>query len=249
MPRLSILLLVTLWPALLEAASATIAVASNFKTTLEALTTAFEQSHPHQLKVVNASTGVLYSQIIYGAPFDVLLAADSQRPRLLEQQDLAVSGSRFTYAIGQLVLIGPSLEQASPEQTSSKVLQNNSGKLAIANPAIAPYGLAAQQVLQHLDLWPGVESQLLKASNVAQAYQFVDSGGAALGLVAYSQLVNSPKTYRIIPASWHQPIEQQAVLLQAGLNNPAAVDFIAFLQSPDASTIIRRDGYTVSAQE
>jgi molybdate transport system substrate-binding protein len=159
-----------------------------------------------------------------------------------------VPGSRFTYASGQLVLIGPALTQASPQQSIANLLQSNTGKLAIANPATAPYGLAAQQLLQHLDLWTAQQPHLLRASNIAQAYQFVDSGGAALGLVAYSQTLNRPGAYRLIPMAWHQPIEQQAVLLQTGRDNPAALAFITFLHSVEARAIIASDGYRTGGE-
>ena len=251
MPRLLTLLLIAVWPTLSFAATTTVAVSTNFKTTLEHLRSAFEQTHPHQLKLVSAATGVLYQQIRFGAPFDLLLAADSQRPQLLEQQGQAINGSRFTYATGQLVLAGKALDSRILEKTTNpaeikKLLHANSGKLAIANPDTAPYGLASQQVLQHLGRWSVVQPQLVRAVNIAQAYQLVDSGNAMLGLVAYSQVIHTQRPYRKIPADWHQPIQQQAVLLQSGANNPATLEFIKFMQSSEASNIIREDGYTVT---
>jgi molybdate transport system substrate-binding protein len=251
MPRLLTLLLIAVWPTLSFSATTTVAVSTNFKTTLEHLRAVFEQTHPHQLKLVSAATGVLYQQIRFGAPFDLLLAADSQRPQLLEQQGQAINGSRFTYATGQLVLTGNALEIRAPENTVSpaeikQLLQASSGKLAIANPDTAPYGLASQQVLEHLGSWSLVQSQLVRAGNIAQAYQLVDSGNAMLGLVAYAQAIHTPRPYLKIPADWHQPIHQQAVLLQSGANNPATLEFIKFMQSPEAINIIRHDGYTVS---
>ena len=251
MPRLLTVLLIAVWPTLGFAASTTVAVSTNFKTTLEHLRSAFEKSHPHQLKLVSGATGVLYQQIRFGAPFDLLLAADSQRPRLLEKQGHAISGSRFTYAIGQLVLTGNNVANPTPQKTEEpadikQLLEINSGKLAIANPDTAPYGLASRQVLQHLGSWSQVQPQLVRAGNIAQAYQLVDSGNATLGLVAYSLVSHTQRPYRKIPADWHQPIQQQAVLLQSGANNPAALEFIKFMQSPDARKIIREDGYTVT---
>jgi molybdate transport system substrate-binding protein len=251
MPRLLTLLLIAVWPTLSFAATTTVAVSTNFKTTLEHLRSAFELTHPHQLKLVSAATGVLYQQIRFGAPFDLLLAADSLRPQLLEQQGQAIIGSRFTYATGQLVLTGNSFESSTLENTKNpadikQLLEANTGKLAIANPDTAPYGLASRQALQHLGSWSLVQSQLVRAGNIAQAYQLVDSGNATLGLVAYAQVIHSQRPYRKIPPDWHQPIQQQAVLLQSGANNPATLEFIKFMQSPEASTIIRHDGYTVS---
>ena len=251
MPRLFALLLIAVWPTLSIAATTTVAVSTNFKTTLEHLRLAFEQTHPHQLKLVSASTGVLYQQIRFGAPFDLLLAADSHRPQRLEQQGQAVSGSRFTYAIGQLVLTGKPLESSTLENTTTpadikQLIEANSGKLAIANPDIAPYGLASRQVLQHLGSWPSLQPKLVRAGNIAQAYQLVDSGNAMLGLVAYAQVIHTQRRYQKIPTDWHQPIQQQAVLLQSGANNPAALEFIKFIQSPEAGNIIREDGYIVT---
>lgn len=251
MPRLLTLLLIAVWPTLSFAATTTVAVSTNFKPTLEHLRSAFEQTHPHQLKLVSAATGVLYQQIRFGAPFDLLLAADSQRPQRLEQQGQAVSGSRFTYATGQLVLTGNTLESSALENTANpadlkQLLHANTGKLAIANPDTAPYGLASRQVLQHLGSWSLVQAQLVRAGNIAQAYQLVDSGNATLGLVAYAQVIHSQRRYQKIPSNWHQPIQQQAVLLPSGANNPATLEFIKFMRSPEASDIIRNDGYTVT---
>jgi molybdate transport system substrate-binding protein len=251
MPRLLTLLLIAVWPTLSFAATTTVAVSTNFKTTLEHLRSAFEQTRPHQLKLVSAATGVLYQQIRLGAPFDLFLAADSQRPQLLEQQGQAIIGSRFTYATGQLVLTGKALESRAPENSTNpadiqKLLQANTGKLAIANPDTAPYGLASRQVLEHLGSWSLVQPQLVRAGNIAQAYQLVDSGNAMLGLVAYAQVIHTQRPYQKIPTDWHQPIQQQAVLLQSGANNPAALKFIQFMKGPEARNIIRNDGYTVT---
>lgn len=249
MPRFFILLLLIIWPALGFSATATIAVAANFKPTLERLTTAYQQQHPHQLKLASAATGVLYTQIRHGAPFDLLLAADSHHPQLLAQQGHGIDSSRFTYARGQLVLTGPALDSASPRQSIASLLQGNSGKLAIANPETAPYGLAARQTLQHLGLWTALQAQLVMAANIAQANQWLDSGNAALGLASWSQLIHTQKKYRKIPTGWHQPIEQQAILLGNGASNPAALDFIRFMQSPEAIDIIRQDGYTAAKRQ
>jgi len=249
MPRLLCLLLILLCPVAGITATATVAVSSNFRTTFEQLNLAFKHTHPHQLKLVSAATGVLYQQILQGAPFNILLAADSWHPQLLEQQGKVANNSRFTYATGELVLIGAAQLDGNPEQAIKQLLKIDISKLAIANPDTAPYGLAAQQVLEHLGLWSSLQSKLVRAANIAQAFQYVDSGSANLGLVAWSQAIHRQVPYQKIPDDWYTPIQQQAILLQSGANNPAARDFIRFMKSPTARNIIRKDGYTVMEQD
>ena len=181
---------------------ATVAVASNFKSTLEKLNDKFRQHHPHQLKIVSAASGVLYSQAVHGARFDILLSADSQRPLLLEEAGIGVPGSRFTYALGQLALTGRMVKHPS---SPAELLQALHGKLAIANPELAPYGLAAQQALDHLGLWHALKDQLVMGANIGQAYQFVATGNAPLGMVALPLVLQDPgkPAHHVIPAAWH----------------------------------------------
>lgn len=251
-----ITLLVVLLPLVLgvfshtvNAATATIAVATNFRPCWLLLAADFEQQHPHQLRLVTAATGVLFNQIRHGAPFDVLLAADQERPQQLAEQGFGVSNTRFSYAQGQLALISVyhPLEAMNTEAIKALFTQIN-GKIAIANPKFAPYGLAAQQSLAYLGLWQSIQSQLIFGVSVSQSYQFVISGNAELGLVHLSAVLASPKPsttlfYWPIPAHWHQPIQQQAILLQSGKNNTAARAFLAYLRSDRAQAIIRQHGY------
>ncbi|MEE8056329.1 MAG: molybdate ABC transporter substrate-binding protein [Pseudomonadales bacterium] len=244
------------------AATATIATASNFKIAMNELTAIFETDHPHQLRQINASSGVLYNQISHGAPFDVLLAANSRYPSELENQGAGVTGSRFTYAEGNLVLVfsktfsknlaipSPNLAvnlSTNTEQAFINALKttlNGGGKVAIANPDTAPYGIAAQQTLKQLRLWKDRQSQWVRGANIAQCFQFVATGNASLGLVALAQVQHTDLDYWRVPNHWHQPIRQQAILLQSGQHNPAALEFLAFLKTPKAKTIIRRHGYS-----
>lgn len=226
------------------AAELSIAVAANFKPTFRQLAEEFARSTSVRVHHSSASTGTLYAQIIFGAPFDLFLSADSRRPELLAEQRLGLPQSRFTYAMGQLILWVPG--QAKPGAQS---LTNNQHRLAIANPATAPYGVAARQLLQKLDLWERSSLQLIRGNSVGQAFQFVVSGNVTAGLVAYSQFLD----YRgsgdpgdgiwLIPHSYYQPIEQQAIILKT--SNPAAADFMEFLKSPAGRGIITANGYLV----
>ncbi|MFT5691775.1 MAG: molybdate transport system substrate-binding protein [Oceanicoccus sp.] len=231
---------------------ATIAVASNFQGTFKILAKEFRQYSEHDLRVIVASTGTLFNQITHGAPFDVLLAADSVHPEQLEKKGLGIRGSRFTYGIGRLALVLYQEREKPPNNQASKksevltdLLTRSSGKVAIANPKFAPFGIAAQQTLEYLDLWDAIQPRLVLGANIAQSFQFVSTGNAGSGLVALSQVLSkeTPKKYWEIPTDWHQPIRQQAILLQSGRNNKAALDFLNFLKKQQAKSIIKNQGY------
>ena len=204
----------------------------------------FEASTGVRLRVSTASTGKLYAQIINGAPFDVLLAADRERPQRLEDNGAAVLGSRFTYARGQLVLWS---REVADCRAALDDLGN--GKLAIANPATAPYGLAAREFLQAEGLWQQLQPNLVKGESITQALQFAATGNARLGLVAESMLRSAAVPQATcswrVPTSAHAPIEQQAVLLRRAADNDAALAFLAFLKSPQGRAIVSRHGYRV----
>lgn len=204
----------------------------------------FEASTGHQVSASFGSTGKLYAQILNGAPFDVFMAADSQRPKLLESDGVGVSGSRFTYAKGKLVLWSP---KASAFNSPITYLHDQPfSRLAIANPKTAPYGLAAKQALEHLKLWSSLQAKLVRGDSIAQTFQFIVSGNAQAGLVALSQVKawsNQDGTVWHIPQSYYAPIDQQAILLKRGVDNAAARDWLAFLQSPEAAVIIQSYGY------
>ena len=221
-----------------------LAIASNFSEPIKTIAAQYERSTGHRLVLVFGSTGKHYAQIINGAPFDLFLAADKRRPQLLEQQGMAIAGTRFTYARGRLVLWSLNADYVD---AAGKVLASGDfQRLAIANPKLAPYGKAAQQVLQSKGLWKVLQRRLVRGESIGQAYQFVRSGNAELGFVAYSQIkqpgYNNTGSYWLVPQDLYYPIEQQAVLLK---ENIAARDFLSFLLKPEIKKIIRQYGYDV----
>jgi len=242
-PRIVTALACLLWLASNASADEIkIAVASNFSGAMQALVRAYEAGAPHKVILVFGATGKHYAQIKNGAPFEAFLAADVRRPALLESEGIAIPGSRFTYALGKLVLWSP-----QPDYVDSAGTILSRGRfmhLALANPRLAPYGVAAQEVLQARGLWQSMQSRLVRGENIGQAYQFTASGNAELGFVAYAQIKQAkpaiPGSYWLIPASLYSAIEQQAVLLR---DNAAARNFLHYLQTNKALKIIRDYGY------
>ena len=225
-----------------EAAQATVAVATNFKTAAEQLAAAFNASHPHQITLVSGSTGKLNTQISLGAPFDLFLAADRERPAQLIASGLAVPGTLHTYAVGQLALLG----QAHVDENT--LSGDNFRSLAIANPALAPYGRAAIEVLTHLNLTEKVRHKIVRGQNVGQAYMLISSGNASIGLIASTLLQPEDQPYSwLIPSHYHTPVEQALVMLKRGAKNAAASDFLAFIHSQRGSDMIRDFGYLAPA--
>ncbi len=227
-----------------SAETLTAAVAANFTGTMQKLIPIFEQQTGHQIRASYGSTGKLYAQIRQGAPFDVFLAADRERPELLEQQELGVTGSRFTYARGRLVLWSRS---ADAFQDPEAYLAASAGpRLAIGNPRTAPYGVAAMEVLEALGLADTVQPRLVRGDSIAQTFQFVATGNAEAGFVALAQLRawdgDSGASW-VVPASLHQPIDQQAILLARSEYPEAARAWLDFLVSNEAREIIEKDGY------
>ncbi|TKB56179.1 molybdate ABC transporter substrate-binding protein [Ferrimonas aestuarii] len=223
--RLATLLL--LLPLFAQGAELRVAVASNFAHTLEQIVTAYESDTGHRVRVSTGSTGALYTQIQHGAPYDLFFAADVERPKLLEQNDKIVAGSRTTYAIGQLALWQ---RQGKPSSESLIHWQN---KLAIANPRIAPYGYAADQVLTALKIKQQFHGRLVTGANILQAYQYVDSGNVDAGLVALSQLkaANIPaEQYWLVPHKLYHPLEQQAVVLKRSSHPKLAQEFLDYIE-------------------
>jgi molybdate transport system substrate-binding protein len=230
------------------AESIAVAVASNFTTTMHELGERFEADTGVSVQVSSASSGTLYAQITNGAPFDVLLAADVERPRLLEASGHGVAGSRFTYAIGQLVLWSRSPVSAGAD--CRQRLENlGQQRLAMANPETAPYGAAARETLLHLDLWERVQSRLVVGENIAQTLLFVASGNASLGFIAATQALDErlpePTCTWAVPPESHRAIEQQAILLRRAADKTVASDFVEFLRSTSARVIIERNGYAL----
>ncbi len=239
--RLLLLVIVSGCCRALPAAELHVAAASNFSPVLEALIPDFAARTGHRVIVSYGASGTLYAQIRNGAPFAVLLSADAQRPQRLEAEGLAVPGSRFTYALGRLVLWSPSPQRVD---AAGKVLAGGEYRfLAIANPDTAPYGAAARAVLEALGLWPAVQGRLVQGENIGQTFQFVASGNAELGFVALSQTIGHGGSRWVVPPDLYPPIGQQAVLLTAGRDNPAARAFLDFLQSETARQQIAGAGY------
>lgn len=224
-----------------------VAVAANFTAPIQAIAKDFEKDTGHKLVASFGATGQFYAQINNGAPFEVFLAADDSTPAKLEQEKQTVAGSRFTYAIGTLALWSakPGYVDAQGE-----VLKTNDYKhLSIANPKTAPYGLAATQVLAKLNLTEATKGKLVEGQNITQAFQFVSTGNAELGFVALSQIYKDGKVENgsawIVPSSLHDPIRQDAVILNKGKDNPAAKAFIDYLKGPKATAVIKSYGYEI----
>ena len=225
----------------------TVAVASNFSHAARELATAFEAAHGHPVRLSLASSGKLYAQIVHGAPFDIFLSADAQRPKQLERDGRVVPGSRVTYATGRLVLWSVD-RRYHGRDCPAELKAGNIDRLALANPAIAPYGEAAMQTLAAIGVdTEALASRMVMGESVAQTLQFVASGGVSMGFVAAAQLhqetVPSGTCAWFVPASLHAPIEQQAVLLRRAAGRPAATAFMTFLASDRARAIISSHGY------
>lgn len=225
-----------------------VAVSANFLSSAEQLGKKFEAETPHKISFSSSSTGKLYAQIKSAAPFHVFLSADSKTPELLEQEGLAIKGTRFSYAQGKLVLWSTKADFVDKQ---GKILEQSEKfqHIAIANPSSAPYGLAAKQALVHLKLWDGLQSKLARGESVSQTMSFVSSGSTELGFVALSQImdndgkITSKGSYWIVPENLYEPMIQQVVLLKAGEKNAAAKAFLAFLKTPVAQQIITSAGY------
>lgn len=224
------------------AAEVKVAVAANFAEPAKEIARRFEARTGHDATLSFGSSGQFYAQIANGAPFEVFLSADRERPEKAEAAGLAVGGSRFTYAVGRLVLYSRTSGLVDPKGAVLKT--GRFRKLAIADPRTAPYGAAAVETMRELGVYEAVRPKLVQGSSVTQAYQFVGAGAAELGFVALSQVAGVKGGSRwIVPAAAHAPIDQQAVLLKTGADSAAARAFLAFLKGPEARAIIRKRGY------
>lgn len=223
-----------------------VAVAANFTAPIQAIAKEFEKDTGHRLVTAFGATGQFYAQIKNGAPFEVFLAADDTTPAKLEAEGDTVKGSRFTYAIGTLALW--SAKDGYVDAEGNVLKQNQFQHLAIANPKAAPYGLAATQVLQKLNLTDATRAKLVEGQNITQAYQFVATGNAELGFVALSQIYQKGKITHgsawVVPAALHEPIRQDAVILAKGKDNPAAQALVDYLKGPKAAAVIAAYGYS-----
>ncbi len=224
-----------------------VAVAANFAAPAKQIAADFGKETGHTATLVFGGTGKFHAQIRNGAPFEVLLAADEETPAKLEREGAAVAGSRYTYASGRLVLW--SAKSGYVDDQGAVLKQGGFSHLAIANPKLAPYGAAAIEALTALKLLDTVQARLVVAENIAQAHQFVATGNAELGFVALSQVFRDGKLAAgsawIVPANLHQPIRQDAVLLDRGRGKPAAEAWLKYLKGDKAKTIIRSFGYEI----
>jgi len=223
---------------------ALVAVAANFIPPFREIAIEFERTTSHTLRVAAGSSGNFYAQIKNGAPFDVFFSADAERPKLLEDEGLGVKDNRFTYARGRLVLWSPNADLVKGEETlHSKKFK----RLAIANPKTAPYGLAAMQAMQKLDLWESIQPKLVMGENLGQTMGFIESGNADLGFVALSQVldqkIKGQGSRWDVPNHLHEPIKQDVILLTKGKDNTAAKALMDFMGGPQAKKILERYGY------
>jgi len=228
-----------------HAAEAQVAVAANFAEPVKAIAAVLEKTTGHRLRISTGASGAIYTQIKNGAPFDVFLSADNERPAMLEKDGLAQPGTRFTYATGKLVLW--SAKAGRVDANGAVLKAADLGKVAYANPKTAPYGAAAVQVLEKLDLKDAISPKLVQGESIGQAYNFVKTGNADVGFVALSQVLSGGRLKEgsmwMIPQANYDPIRQDAVLLKRGADNAAAKALLQLLQSPRIKDLIRSYGY------
>jgi molybdate transport system substrate-binding protein len=238
---LALLLAASCWVGAAQSAEVRLAIAANFTEPARELAGLFEKASGHTLRLNFGATGQFYAQISQGAPFEVLLAADTATPAKAIVEGYGVAETAFVYATGRLVLYSSTLKFSDGGEA---LRRSDFAKLAIANPATAPYGVAAVETLRSLGLADAVRPKLVQGTNIAQTLQFIETGNAELGFVALSQVARSQAASRwVVPASLHQPIAQAAVLLKAGAANEAARAFLRYLKTPEARAVIEKFGY------
>ena len=222
-----------------------VAVAANFTAPARALAEVFARTTGHEARLSFGATGAFYTQIKNGAPFDVLLAADDERPARLEKEGDTVAGSRFTYATGQLVLW--SAKPGFVDDQGAVLKGGQFGKIAIANPKNAPYGAAAVEAMNKLGLAAALQPKLVTGESIGQTYNFIATGNAELGFVALAQVLEGGKlksgSMWVVPAQYHAPIIQDAVILNRAASNPAAKAWMELLKTPQSKALIRSYGY------
>ncbi len=229
-----------------RAADANVAVAANFTGPAKQIAQLFERSTGHRVILSFGATGQFYAQIKQGAPFQVFLSADQSTPKKLVDESLAVGDTLFTYAVGKLVLFSTDPALVQGEQT---LRDDKFNKIASANPATAPYGAAAVETMKALGMYDKLAGKIVQGSNIAQTFQFVDTGNAELGFVALSQVIERQGGSRwIVAAKLYSPILQDAVMLKSGAGQEAAQAFVAFLKGPEAAEVIEKFGYGTSTE-
>lgn len=221
-----------------------VAVAANFHDAFTVIAGNFTKKTGHPVAAVAGSTGKFFLQIRQGAPFDIFIAADAKHPQLLENEGQALRGTRFTYATGKLVLWSP--RENFIDRDAKILLEPRYRFVAVANPEVAPYGRAAMQYLRALQIDGRLAGKLVVAQDIGQAYQFISTGNAELGFVAFSQIARpghrTTGSYYLIPQQFYEPLEQQAIQVKEG---KAAAGLMRYLQDAEARSIIRAYGYTI----
>lgn len=245
MGRFMSLLFIISFCGLARADEVRVAVAANFTEPIKNIAREFERDTGHKVLVTSGATGKFYAQIKNGAPFDILLAADATTPARLEDEGAAVAGSRFTYAIGKLVLW--SAQAGLVDSKGAVLVRGNFDHLSIASPGVAPYGAAALETLKALNLFDALAPKLVQGENIAQAFQFAMSGNAALGFVAMSQVFEDGKlksgSVWVVPPNLYKPIRQDAIILEPGKSRPAVRAFSQYLKGEKARRVIQSFGY------
>jgi molybdate transport system substrate-binding protein len=235
-------LMVSIPPA--RADEVTLAVAANFTAPMKQIAAEFEKDTGHKVLASFGSTGKFYAQIKNGAPFEILLSADEETPAKLSKENLAVPGSQFTYAVGKLVLW--STKPGLVDSAGSILKKGGFEHLSVADPKLAPYGAAGMETMKALGVLEAVQTKIVTADSITQAYQFISSGNAELGFVALSQVLKEGKiegSSWLVPSNLYSPIRQDAVILEKGKGQPGAAALLKYLKSDKAKAIIRSFGY------
>lgn len=224
-----------------------VAVAANFTAPIKQIAADFEKDTGHKAVVSTGATGAFYAQIKNGAPFEVFLSADDETPAKLETEGMAVAGSRFTYAIGKLVLW--SAKPSFVDEKGEILKKGNFAKISLANPKTAPYGAAGVDIMKKLGVFDGLQGKIVQGENISQAYQFTATGNAELGFVALSQVWKDGKLTSgsgwLVPADFYSPIRQDAVILANGKGKAAAEALVKYLKSDKAKAVIKSYGYEI----
>lgn len=240
--HIAVLVAAVLLAGNLRAAEVTVAVASNFLDTAQRLTARFEAQTGHQVRLVNGATGALFAQIHSGAPYDLFLSADVARVARLEAEGMLAGAGRKPYALGQLVLYARRAPALGPDVAGS-LRAETTRHFAMADPALAPYGRAAEEVLAALDPDGLIAGKAVIGTNVGQAHAFVATGNAEMGFVALAQVIDADGVWIVVPATLYAPIVQEAGLLARAEANPGARALFDYLTGPEAQAIITRSGY------
>lgn len=245
MKRFSTFLCALVLAATAHADEVQVAVAANFTAPMQRIAAEFEKDTGHKALLVFGATGKFYAQISNGAPFEVFLSADDETPARLEKELLTAPATRFTYAIGKLVLW--SAKDGYVDDQGDVLKKSDFKHLALANPKTAPYGAAAIEVMKKLGVQESVQPRVVQGENISQTHQFVATGNAELGFVALSQVFKNGRVTSgsawIVPAKLYAPIRQDAVVLAKGRNKPAAGALVKYLKTDKARGIIKSYGY------